>query len=105
MNYFKKFSAMLLLTGLFLLPSIVAAHTRIYVRIGPPPVKKVKVIKPCKPHGNYIWVSGHLIFKKGKYVWVSGHWVKNRPGYVYVPAHWKKSPRGWYFVPGHWVKR
>ncbi|MFQ5864612.1 MAG: hypothetical protein ACE5IW_05215 [bacterium] len=93
------------LSGLFLLPSSGEAHTRIYLRFGPPHLRTVKVVKPPRPYRNVVWISGHWVYKRGRFVWVNGYWVKARRNYVYVAAHWKKTPRGWYFVPGHWVKK
>ncbi|MFQ5602363.1 MAG: hypothetical protein ACE5HS_03775 [bacterium] len=100
----KLFAVMGILTS-FALPSRSEAGARIYVRIGPPAKKTVRVVKPIKTLKNAVWVKGHWKYQKGRYVWVDGHFVKARPKYTYVQPYWVKTPRGYYFVPGHWVKR
>ncbi|MFQ6116381.1 MAG: hypothetical protein ACE5NG_20165 [bacterium] len=104
----KKLRGVIIITalaGLILYPTLSEAHTRIYLRFGPPPLRTIRVVKPHRPYAKAVWIPGHWAYKKGRFAWVNGYWVKARPRYVYVPAHWKKSPRGWYFVPGHWVKK
>ncbi len=93
------------LVSLILFPTLGEAHTRIYVRFGPPALKTVKVVRPAKPYPNAVWISGYWAYRNGHYVWVKGYWVKPRPHYVFVRAHWQKTRYGWYFVPGHWVKK
>lgn len=98
----------LLLAGiltLFLLPASSSAHVRVYVRVGPPPPKYVKVVKHRKPHRDAFWVSGHWKWNGHRYVWVRGHWVRPRRGYVYVAGHWVRTYRGWRWVDGHWRQR
>ncbi|MFQ5676446.1 MAG: hypothetical protein ACE5G1_11155 [bacterium] len=79
------------------------AGTRIYLRIGPPRVRRV-VVKPVRPHSHSIWVAGHWRYNRHRYVWVNGYWLKPRAGFVYIQPHWRKTYRGYTFIPGHWKK-
>lgn len=94
-----------ILLSLLLLAGQSDAGTRVYVRIAPPKVRTVKVVKSPRPHRYSVWVAGHHKYVHGRHVWVSGYWLGHKPGYVYVQPHWNKSRRGYYFVPGHWVKK
>lgn len=93
------------LFGLLLIPAKSDAGVRVYVKIGPPRLKTVRVVKPAKLYRHSVWVAGHWQYRNGRHLWVSGYWIKKRPGYVYVQPHWKKTRHGYYFVSGHWVKR
>lgn len=93
------------LAGMFLAPVQSDAGVRVTVRLGPPKLKHVRVVKPRKPYRNAVWVSGHWKYVNGRYVYVRGSWVRARRGHVYVQAVWVRSPRGYCFVPGHWVKK
>ena len=104
MNKLTKVFTAAALAGLFLLPSLAEAGVRIYVRIGPPTVRMVKVIKPVRPCAKAIWISAHWQYKHGRYVWVKGYRVKPRYGYVYVRPRWKKNRHGYYYVTGHWKR-
>lgn len=92
------------LLAIFLFPVKSDAGARIYVRIGPPRPKVVKVVKKPKPYRRAVWVSAHWKFVNGRYVWCDGNWTKARLGYVYIQPHLKKTNRGCYYVPGCWVK-
>ncbi len=83
------------------------AGVDVYVRIAPPKVAKVKVVKrvPARPYRHAVWVAGHYQYKHGRYVWVSGRWIKGKAGFVYVQPHWQKTRHGWRYVTGHWVKK
>ncbi len=104
MNKLTKVFTAAALAGLFLLPSLAEAGVRIYVRVGPPTVRTVKVIKPVRPCAKAIWISAHWQNKHGRYVWVKGYRVKPRYGYVYVRPRWKKNRHGYYYVTGHWKR-
>ena len=93
------------LAAMFLMPLQSDAGVKVYLRFGPPRLKRVKVIKPARLCRNAIWVAGHWRYKNVRYGYVDGYWVKPRHGYVYVQACWVKTPRGYYFAPGHWVKK
>ncbi|MFQ5651732.1 MAG: hypothetical protein ACE5IY_17480 [bacterium] len=81
------------------------AGVGVYVKLGPPKARRVKVVKPAKPYRHAVWVAGHYQHKNGRTVWVNGVWIKHKVGFVYVQPHWKKTPHGYWFVPGHWVKK
>ena len=93
------------LLTMLLLPEPGNAGVRVYVRLGPPKVRTVKVVRPAKPYRKALWVDGHYVYKHGHYVWVGGKWLEPRVGFVYIKPHWRHTDRGYYFVPGHWVKR
>ena len=104
MNKLTKVFTAAALAGLFLLPSLAEAGVRIYVRIGPPTVRTVKVIKPVRPCAKAIWISAHWQYKHGRHVRLKGYWVKPRHGYVYVRPRWKRNHHGYYYVTGHWKR-
>jgi len=97
-RFIKIFILFIFISGL---TDSCAART-VYVKRRPPAV--IVEVKPAKPGPNYIWISGHWVWRGGKFVWVHGHWVKKRRGYVWVPGHWVKKPRGWVWIGGHWKK-
>jgi len=104
MNKLTRFFAAAALSGLFLLPSLAEAGVRVYVRVGPPKVRAVKVVRPIRPYVKAVWVSSHWQYKHGRHVWVKGYWVNPRRGFVYVQPRWKKNRHGYYFVAGCWKK-
>jgi len=104
MNKLTKVFTAAALAGLFLLPSLAEAGVRIYVRVGPPTVRTVRVIKPVRPCAKAIWISAHWQYKHGRYVWVKGYRVKPRHGHVYVRPRCKKNRHGYYYVTGHWKR-
>ena len=81
------------------------AGVGVYVRIGPPRARVVKVVRPARPFRSAVWVNGHYVYRHGHYVWVKGYWLKRKPGYVYVQPHWKHTHRGYVFMPGHWIRK
>jgi len=104
MKKIMHYASMFLLMGMFFLPVRGNAGVRVHVRIGPPAIRTVAVVKPYRPYKRAVWVNGHYVYRGGRYVYVKGYWVKPRPNYVYVQPRWKKTRRGYYFVPGHWVR-
>ncbi len=104
MNKLTKVFTAAALAGLFLLPSLAEAAVRVYVRVGPPTVRTVRVIKPVRPCAKAIWISAHWQYKHGRHVRLKGYWVKPRHGYVYVRPRWKKNRHGYYYVTGHWKR-
>ena len=104
MNKFRSFLVASTLAGLFLLPSLAETGVRVYIRVGPPKVRTVKVIKPFRPCAKAIWVSAHWQYKHGRHVRLKGYWVKPRHGYVYVQPRWKRNHHGYYYVAGHWKR-
>ncbi|MCG8608327.1 hypothetical protein MJD09_25495 [bacterium] len=89
--------------GITLAPSLSEAGIRVYLRVGPPKVKTVTVVKPAKPYRNAVWVNAHYRYINGRYVWTKGRYIKSRPGYKYIQPRWVKMRSGYYFVEGHWV--
>jgi len=81
------------------------ARAHVYVRIAPPRIHAVKVVRPARLFRHAVWVSGHYRYRHGAYVWVSGYWIKPRHGYYYVQSHWQPTRYGYRFVPGHWARK
>jgi len=102
MNKLTKVFTAAALAGLFLLPSLAEAGVRVYVRVVPPKVRTVRVIKPVRPCAKAIWISAHWQYKHRRHVRLKGYWVKPRHGYVYVRPCWKRNRHGYYYVAGHW---
>jgi len=100
----KAFSFICLL-AMFALPVDSIAGVYVYLRLGPPPVRVVTVVRPARPYPHSIWVAGHWKYDCGRYVWVEGRWINGRRHYAYVQPHWVRTTSGSYFVPGHWVRK
>ena len=92
-----------LLSGfvLLLLPVLLEAGPRIYVRIKPP-ARKVVVVKPARPHRNSVWIGRRWYWNGRKYIWKKGYCTNPRKGFVWVPGHWNHHRRGWHWIEGHW---
>jgi hypothetical protein len=99
----SRITSLLLLSGLLIVPTVEAA-TRVYVRIGPPPIVVERVI--AAPAPGYVWQSGYHRWDGDRYVWVRGSWAQRPWRHAHwVPSHWVRTYRGYYFVPGHWSRR
>jgi hypothetical protein len=91
------------LIAVLLIGSTVAlsADTRVYVHVGPPPVRREVVA--VAPGPGYVWVPGYYSWSGSAYVWAPGRYVlPPRRGAVWVAPHWVHHSRGWYVVPGRW---
>ncbi|KAA3619492.1 MAG: hypothetical protein DWQ05_01865 [Calditrichaeota bacterium] len=87
----------------FILPMMVQAGPRIYVKVKPP-ARKVVVVKTARPYKNAIWINGRWHWNGHKYVWKAGHWVRPKKGFVWIPGHWNHNRRGWHWIDGHWKR-
>ena len=100
MRMLSRLMTLAVLTGLLIVP-ISEARTRIYVRIGPPPIV---VERPTlAPRMGYVWQPGYHRWDGRAYVWNGGTWAS--PPYRHarwIPGHWAESRRGFYWVEGHW---
>ncbi len=105
MKNLKKFLIAGALAAIVSMPSLSEAKVRVYVRVGPPKVTRVSVVKVAKPYRNAIWVKGHYKFVSGGYRWVMGHYINGRRHYVYVQPRWIKTRRGHRFIAGRWVRK
>jgi hypothetical protein len=100
--------------GLVLLAGVLTAasadaSTRIFVRIGPPPVPvyapAVVPVAPA-PYYGYVWRPGYYAWTGVGYAWVPGAWVlPPYAGAVWVPGRWTREPRGSFWVSGYWGRR
>jgi hypothetical protein len=99
----SKSAGLTLLAALLLAPSA-SADTRVYVRVGPPPVVAERVGRP--PHPGYVWQPGYHRYHGGGYVWVRGGWARPPHAHsTWVSGRWEHEHRGYYWVPGHWSHR
>jgi WXXGXW repeat (2 copies) len=102
MKLFSRFMSLAILTGLLIVP-VSEARTRVFVRIGPPPV--VVERQTVAPHAGYVWQPGYHRWNGQTYVWSSGTWA--RPPYRnarWIPGQWVQERRGHYWVAGHWSR-
>jgi hypothetical protein len=100
MKLFSRFMTLAVLTGLLIVP-VSEARTRVYLRIGPPPIVVERHV--VAPRAGYIWQPGYHRWNGRTYVWTSGSWA--RPPYRHarwVPGRWVETRRGFYWVQGHW---
>lgn len=100
MKLFTRFLTLTLLAGILIIPTS-QARTRIYVRLGPPPI--VLEHPTVTPRAGYVWQPGYHRWDGRSYVWTSGTWA--RPPYrhaAWVPGRWVNDRRGYYWVAGHW---
>ena len=103
MRTLSRITCLVLLTGLFILPTAEARKKRIYVTIAPPaPVVERVVVSPSP---GYVWQPGYYLWNGTSYVWTAGTWVN--PPYTsarWVEGHWVQSRRGYYWRAGHWAR-
>jgi WXXGXW repeat (2 copies) len=96
-------AAVLLCVGLFTAAPAQAA-TRIYVRIGPPPIVVEHHSRLHWP--GRTWRPGYYRWDGRRYEWTRGAYVRAPYRHaVYVSGRWTHERHGWYWVPGHWVRR
>lgn len=80
------------------------AATRIYVRIGPPPIVVEHHRRLHWP--GQTWRPGYYRWDGRHYEWTRGQYI--RPPYhraVYISGRWvRERGHGWYWVPGHWSR-
>lgn len=77
------------------------ARSRIYVRIGPPPI--VVEHRTVAPQRAFVWQPGYHQWTGAGYVWVPGRWVA--PPYSrarWVPGRWRHTRHGYYWEAGRW---
>jgi hypothetical protein len=92
-------AAMVVAASLFVASA--CASGRVFVRVGPPPVRVEAV--GIAPGPRYVWLPGYYRWDNAGYVWVPGRYeLPPRPRARWVPPHWERGRRGWYFVAGHW---
>jgi hypothetical protein len=102
MRMLSRLTILALLTGLFAIPSA-RANTRVFVRIGPPPIVVEQAV-PAPGYG-YAWRPGYHRWEGTRYVWVNGMWV--RPPYRHarwVEGRWARERHGYYWIEGRWVR-
>jgi hypothetical protein len=98
MRILSRLAIVALLTGLFT-ATAAEARTRVYVRIGPPPVVVERQV--ISPGAGYVWIPGHRVWTGSRYVWVRGSWVAPRYHRSWVSGRWH-ARRGYYWNGGYW---
>ena len=96
----RSLTAALLLGASLLATACAGASGGVYVRTGPPPLRREVIV--ASPGPGYIWVPGYYRYDRGAYVWVGGRYERPPRGRArWVPGHWQNSRRGLYYVQGH----
>ncbi|HEV7484665.1 MAG TPA: YXWGXW repeat-containing protein [Thermoanaerobaculia bacterium] len=100
MRTLLRLTTVALLMGL-LSASAAQAKTRIYVRIGPPPIIVERAV--AAPGPGYVWVAGHQQWNGARYVWVQGTWTRPPHAHAqWVAGRWVHERRGYYWREGGW---
>jgi hypothetical protein len=103
MKLLSRLAGLALLVGL-LGATAAEARTRIYVRVGPPPVVVERAV--VTPGPGYVWVAGHHQWTGREYTWVPGSWVRAPYRHArWVSGNWQRSHRGYYWRDGYWRRR
>jgi hypothetical protein len=88
------------LTAMLAVP-LAEARTRVYVRIGPPPI--VVERQTVAPYPNYVWQPGYQQWTGAAYAWVPGRWVARPHRHArWVAGRWHHSHSGYYWEEGRW---
>jgi hypothetical protein len=78
-----------------------SAQGRVYIREGPPPLRREVVI--ARPGPDYFWVRGHWGYAGGRWVWAPGRWLRpDRPHRRWAQGHWVHNRHGYYWNEGRW---
>jgi WXXGXW repeat (2 copies) len=97
----RSLTAALLLGASLVAGACAGASGGIYVRTGPPPVRREVVL--VSPGPGYVWVPGYYRYERSAYVWVGGRYERPPRGRTrWVEGHWRENRSGWYYVEGHW---
>jgi len=77
-------------------------YDRVYVREGPPPVRREIVVE--RPNRDYVYIRGHWIYgRDGRYAWIPGQWIRPEGRrHSWVDGRWAHDRSGWYYIEGHW---
>ena len=102
MRTLSRVASVLVLAGFLAIPAA-EARTRVYLRIGPPPIV-VEAAVPA-PSRGYVWQPGYHRWGGNRYTWVAGSWARppHRNAH-WVAGRWVRTGRGYYFEPGHWSR-
>jgi hypothetical protein len=102
MKLFSRFMSVAVLMGLFIVP-VSEARTRVYLRIGPPPVVVERAPVAVRP--GYVWQPGYHRWDGRSYVWTSGTWARAPYRHArWIPGHWAQTRRGYFWVDGRWSR-
>ena len=97
----KSFVAAVFLAASVFSAACAGARGRVYVRTGPPPVRREAVL--VSPGPGYVWIPGYYSYAGNGYAWVPGRYERApRARARWTPAHWERDRRGWFFVEGRW---
>lgn len=95
------FSFALATTPIIGCASAPAQGGRVYIREGPPPVRREVIVE--RPGPDFVYIRGHWGYGGGGYVWVPGRWERPNGGRRHWnEGHWAHDRHGWYWVEGRW---
>ena len=95
------FSFALATTPIIGCASAPAQGGRVYIREGPPPVRREVIVEPPGP--DFVYIRGHWGYSGGGWVWVPGRWERPNGGRRHWnEGHWAHDRHGWYWVEGRW---
>jgi hypothetical protein len=98
----RSLTAALLLGASLVAGACAGTSGRVYVRTGPPPLRREAVL--VSPGPGYVWVPGYYRYERSGYLWVGGRYERPpRARARWVAGHWQQDRRrGWFYVQGHW---
>jgi len=97
----RSLTAALLLGASLTATACAGTSGRLYVRTGPPPLRREAVL--VSPGPEYVWVPGYYRYDGRAYLWVAGRYERPpRPRARWVAGHWQQERRVWFWVDGHW---
>jgi hypothetical protein len=82
--------------------SVPAQGQRVYVREGPPPLRREVIVE--RPGRDYVYIRGHWVYGRGGgYAWVPGRWERPEGRrHQWVEGRWAHDRGGWYYIEGRW---
>ena len=100
MRTLSRFATLAVLTGL-LMVSAAEARTRVFVRIGPPPIVVERPV--ASPGAGYVWQPGFHQWNGNSYAWRAGTWVQPPHRHSrWVAGRWVHERNGYYWQEGRW---
>ncbi|MEO6210458.1 MAG: hypothetical protein ABIQ10_10075 [Gemmatimonadaceae bacterium] len=73
---------------------------RVYIRQGPPPVRREVIVE--RPGPDFVYIRGHWGYGGGAYAWVPGRWDRPDGRRRWQEGHWAHDRYGWYWIEGRW---
>jgi hypothetical protein len=102
MKMTSRLATLAFLASMLVIPAA-EARTRVYLRIGPPPIVVERPV--LAPGPDFIWQPGYHVWNGRAYEWRSGAWAHRPHRYSrWVPGHWVSARRGYYWESGYWIR-